>query len=214
MVNQKLEDALSVTSDLIHDLVFNPMEAIIEAQAMAAQKWISSLTAITSSDDEPLFFKKVEGELKLNMVEFSIDLAGDTDLKARIKYPLLLLVPLPSLHVNDFSIDFTLKVDLSATSQAKIKAKQNRESSNNFNIGYNSKHFNIGYKTHGSLTSNNTSSKTTTSKDKIEATYKFSVRGNADTAPGYQQFLEIVETAVKQELPSSLGSEPEPESAL
>lgn len=91
----------------LQQLIAGPLIATIEADALSAQKYLDYLMRVAFESYNP-----VTGETgKLRMLTFTYneqDVNGSS--KKNVSIPLLTLVPLPLLHVEEADFDFDIKI--------------------------------------------------------------------------------------------------------
>lgn len=106
MEDKKIRKTSSQVMEL-QQLIAGPLIATIEADALSAQKYLDYLMRIAFESYNP-----VTGETgKLRMLTFSYneqDVNGSS--KKNVSIPLLTLVPLPLLHVEEADFDFDIKI--------------------------------------------------------------------------------------------------------
>lgn len=198
--NQADFAASSLTAIPIKHLVLEPLKNIVLAQYYASQKWID---IFKDGSESGIFFtgesEDGSGQKELQMISFKVDFGTQSEPNTvTVSYPLLLLVPLPTLTIDHFSIAFTMKVDSSTSMQntlsVGIKAKAEYES--NWGFG----------KFSGSITSSIENKNTAKVEKKIESTYHFDITGSTGSTAGYDNFLSICETAIKQSTDSAIAA--------
>jgi len=106
MGNKKVKKTSSQVMEL-QQLIAGPLIATIEADALSAQKYLDYLMRIAFESYNP-----TTGETgKLRMLTFSYHEQNVTGSgKKNVNIPLLTLVPLPLLHVEEADFDFDIKI--------------------------------------------------------------------------------------------------------
>lgn len=142
MEDKKIRKTSSQVMEL-QQLIAGPLIATIEADALSAQKYLDYLMRIAFESYNP-----VTGETgKLRMLTFSYneqDVNGSS--KKNVSIPLLTLVPLPLLHVEEADFDFDIKI-LDALSES-VEEKFSLENGDNVKQPQNT-----GFKMRASLAS-------------------------------------------------------------
>jgi hypothetical protein len=188
-------------------LIGAPMTAAVEAQALAAQSSVDFIRSIgfESTSDDGSF-----GDVR--QVEFTYtkrDTETDTDQTITLNVPLLTIVPIPFLRIDDMTIDFTSKI-----TEEMIRTRQrDRTTEANAELSINYSHFlspvKVGFK--GSVSTKHSSSSSTSNRYKTEHTININVRAIQDDIPaGMSRVLDILESAIAepQASPASEASAP------
>lgn len=91
----------------LKQLIAGPLLATIEADAMSAQKYLDYLMQVTFESYNP-----DTGETgKIRMLNFSYsDYSEGKEIKRNVSIPLITLVPMPLLHVEEADFDFDIKI--------------------------------------------------------------------------------------------------------
>ncbi len=118
----------------LQQLIAGPLMATIEADALAAEKYLNYLMRVAFESYNPQ-----TGETgKLRMMTFSYneqDVNGPR--KRMVSIPLLTLVPLPLLHVEEADFDFDIKIldALSEVVEEKFSIEQEQNITEKKEIG-------------------------------------------------------------------------------
>lgn len=97
----------------LHQLIAGPLMATIEADAMATQSYLDYLKSIAFESDE-------DGGSKLRYMVFKYqDQSEDGMHERQLRIPLVTMVPLPLLHVEEADFDFDIKILDALTRQAE-----------------------------------------------------------------------------------------------
>jgi Protein of unknown function (DUF2589) len=192
------------------NIIGGPMKAAIEAQALAARSTIEFIQTVgfEQQNDDALFPSidaasgKVSdtnssfGKVRTVTFEYQQQNVNGTETKATLTVPLLTIVPIPFLRIDEMTIDFMAKMteeykhknstntnlDIAVNSNFQYKAFWSPVSAN-FNVAVSSKH---------SASSENSSRFST------EATMSVHVRAVQDSMPGgMAKILQILENAIK-----------------
>lgn len=185
------------------DVIGGPLKAAIEAQAQAAQMTVEFITTVGFEGDGNPFFD-TDGNSKaapklgpLRTVEFdySNQEPDGTLRNAKLKVPLLTVVPIPFLRIDEMTVDFTAKItEVESSSQVdKNVVKQKRK------LGLKYKSFwspvSVGFK--ASYSSKHSSTAATSSRYKTEYTVNVHVRAVQDDVPGgLSRVLDILEKSI------------------
>lgn len=191
------------------NIIGAPMKAAIEAQALAARSTIEFIQTVgfVNQDDDALFPAIDQttgktavgsdfGEVRTVTFKYQQQSVNGTETEATLTVPLLTIVPIPFLRIDEMTIDFMAKMTEeykhknSATSSLDIATNAKFEFKSfwspvtaNFNVAVSSKH---------SATSENSSRFST------EATMSVHVRAVQDSMPGgLAKVLQILENAIK-----------------
>jgi len=180
-------------------LIGAPMTAAVEAQALAAQSSIDFIRSIGfESEGEDASFGPVR------QVTFSYEqrdtTSGDNRM-VELKVPLLTIVPIPFLRIDDMTIDFTSKI----TEEMIRKTKRDTSVDARTELSVSYKSFlspvKVGLK--ASVSVKHSSSSATSNRYKTEHTININVRVVQDDLPaGMTRVLDILETAIAEPLPA------------
>lgn len=91
----------------LKQLIAGPLVATIEADALSAQKYLDYLMQVTFESYNP-----ATGETgKIRVLTFSyMENDNGTEVKRNVSIPLITLVPLPLLHIEEADFDFDIKI--------------------------------------------------------------------------------------------------------
>ena len=174
-------------------LIGAPMTA-----ALAAQSSVDFIRSIGfENEDDTTSFGAVR------QVEFTFtrkDTDSDTDSTATLKVPLLTIVPIPYLRIDDMTIDFTSKI----TEEMIRKTQRDNSTAAQASLSVSYKHFlspvKVNFK--GSVSTKHSSSASTSNRYKTEHTININVRAVQDDLPaGMSRVLDILETAIADDGP-------------
>ncbi len=203
------------------NIIGGPMKAAIEAQALAARSTIEFIQTVgfEKQNDDALFpsidgtgkssdTNSSFGKIRTVTFEYKQQNVNGTETDATLTVPLLTIVPIPFLRIDEMTIDFMAKMaeeykhknatsdnlDIAVDSKFQYKAFWSPVSVN-FNVAVSSKH---------SATSENSSRFST------EATMSVHVRAVQDSMPGgMAKILQILENAIKSP-PVAVAATPTP----
>ena len=177
-------------------LIGAPMTAAVEAQALAAQTSIDFIRSIgftTDGDDETF------GDVRSVTFDYKFrDTADGTEKTATLTVPLLTIVPIPYLRIDDMTIDFTSKI-----TEEMIRTKKRDTSvdaSAELSINYKSflSPVKVGFK--ASVSVKHSSSTATSNRYKTEHTININVRAVQDDIPGgMSRVLDLLESSISGE---------------
>jgi hypothetical protein len=174
-------------------LIGAPLTAAVEAQALAAQSSVDFIRSIgfTSTSDDESF-------ADVRSITFTYQLT-DTDTgavrTATLTVPLLTIVNIPFLRIDDMTIDFTSKI----TEEMIRDTTRNGEVSTNSDLNVNYGNFlspvKVGFK--GSVSTKHSSTAATSNRYKTEHTININVRAIQDDIPaGMSRVLDILESGI------------------
>lgn len=179
-------------------LIGAPMQAAVEAQALAAQSSIDFIRTVgfkSDSDDEAW------GETRVvNFTYLLRDSDDGSERTAELNVPLLTIVPIPYLRIDDMTIDFTSKITEEMIRETKRNTEVDSDKSLNIDYGHFLKPVKVGFK--ASLSVKHSSTSSTSNRYKTEHTININVRAVQDDLPaGMSRVLDILEAGIAE--PSS-----------
>jgi Protein of unknown function (DUF2589) len=171
------------------------MTAAVEAQALAAQSSIDFIRTVGFEQmDDTSNFGPVR---QVNFTYTSRDTTTGQDRTASLNVPLLTIVPIPYLRIDDMTIDFTSKIteEMTRTTQRDTSVAADAELSVNYS------HFlspvKVGFK--ASVSTKHSSSAATSNRYATEHTININVRAVQDDLPqGMNRVLDILEAAIAE----------------
>lgn len=176
-------------------LIGAPMTAAVEAQSLAAQASIDFIRSVgfeSESDDEQW------GDTR--SVTFTYKSRGtddDSERTANLTVPLLTIVSIPYLRIDDMTIDFTSKITEEMVRTTKRDRTTEADASLNINYGKFLSPVKVGFK--GSISTKHSSSSATSNRYKTEHTININVRAVQDDIPGgMSRVLDILENSIKE----------------
>ncbi|MGR5177022.1 DUF2589 domain-containing protein [Vibrio parahaemolyticus] len=174
-------------------LIGSPMTAAVEAQALAAQSSIDFIRSVGfTSDDEDEQFGEVRN------VTFSYksrDTSTGADQDVELVVPILTIVPIPYLRIDDMTIDFTSKITEELVRKSTRKGEVATKSE--LSVGYKSFFSPVKVSFKGSVSTKHTSTASAQSRYKTEHTIKINVKAVQDDIPGGMgRVLDLLESAI------------------
>lgn len=176
-------------------LIGAPMTAAVEAQALAAQSSINFIQSVGfESQSEDGKFGAVR------QVEFTYkhrDVESGTDRTVTLNVPLLTIVPIPYLRIDDMTIDFTSKITEELIRTTKRDTSVEADASLSIDYKKFWSPLKVGFK--GSISTKHSSSSATSNRYKTEHTININVRAvQDDLPPGITRVLDILESAIAE----------------
>ncbi len=186
------------TIDLVSDLnsldfsnyIGGPLQAAVDAQNSAAM-------AVVNFIKEVGFVKggtEAEPTYTINYVEFSYQkqLENNNLASYKLSVPLLTIVPIPALRIEEMTIDFNAKLNSVETANVSTNLGVGASVSAGFSK--------IGFKASASYR------RTTTSGSKVEKTYEMNIHVkvvNDEIPAGLDRILRILESEITNEQPTN-----------
>ncbi|UAA37537.1 DUF2589 domain-containing protein [Paraneptunicella aestuarii] len=171
------------------------MNAAVEAQAMAAQTSIDFIRSIgfTSDSEDEQF-----GDVRMVVFTYkSRNNEGELD-EITLTVPILTIVPIPYLRIEDMTIDFTSKIteEMVRTTKRDTSVEAKAELS----VGYKQFLSPVKVNFKASVSAKHSSSKATSNRYKTEHTININVRAVQDDIPGGMgRILDLFETAITEQ---------------
>jgi hypothetical protein len=176
-------------------LIGAPMTAAVEAQALSAQTSIDFIRSIgfESTDDGVGF-----GPIRQVTFTYSRRNTTDgTDDTVEMKVPLLTIVPIPYLRIDDLTIDFTSKITEEMLRSTKRDSSTEAEAELSINYSHFLSPVKVGFK--ASISTKHSSSTATSNRYKTEHTININVRAVQDDLPaGMSRVLDILESSISE----------------
>ena len=168
-------------------MIGGPLNACIEAQAMAARTSWEFIKEVGLNTDE-------KGQKSAVMVAFSFNRGGRM---VQLNVPLLTIVPIPYIAIN--TIDINFKASISASSSTASETTEHTEASGELgakaelNLGLFSMEANLK----ANYSSKKDSKATAESKYSVESTIDVAVKAGQESMPaGMAKVLELLGTAL------------------
>lgn len=174
-------------------LIGSPMTAAVEAQALAAQSSIDFIRSVGfESDGEDEQFGAVRN---VTFTYKSRDVAAGVDQDVELVVPILTIVPIPFLRIEDMTIDFTSKITEELVRETKRDSSV--EAKAELSVGYKSFLSPVKVSFKGSISTKHSSSASTKNRYKTEHTININVRAVQDDIPGGMgRVLDLLESAI------------------
>lgn len=189
-----MADNRNNTIDLVSDLnsldfsnyIGGPLQAAVDAQNSAAMAVVNFIKEVgfknNGTADDP--------DYSINYVEFSYQKQlDDTHMASyKLSVPLLTIVPIPALRIDEMTIDFNAKLNSVETANVSTNLGVGASVSAGFSK--------IGFKASASYR------RTTTSGSKVEKTYEMNVHVkvvNDEIPAGLDRILRILESEIGTE---------------
>lgn len=176
-------------------LIGAPMTAAVQAQALAAQSSIDFIRSVgfTGNSDNEEF-----GDVRMVVFKYKRRSNENTLEDVTLTVPILTIVPIPYLRIDDMTIDFTSKIT------EEMVREQKRDSSVDTNaeltVGYKSFLSPVKVDFKASVSTKHSSSSASSNRYKTEHTININVRAVQDDIPGGMgRMLEIFESAIEQQ---------------
>lgn len=187
-------NTINLVSDLnsldFSNYIGGPLQAAVDAQnsaAMAVVNFIKEVGFVTDSTTTP-------PTTKINYVtfEYQKQLEGNQTASYTLSVPLLTIVPIPALRIEEMTIDFNAK--LNSVETANVSSSLGAVAS--LSAGFSK----IGFKASASYR------RTTTSGSKVEKTYEMNIHVkvvNDEIPAGLDRILRILESEITNEQPTN-----------
>lgn len=170
----------------MEDLISAPLKAVCDSQKQLAKSTHEFMTQIGFDSNE-------KGELTgTRMLEYQFErpVNDGTTANIKVKAPLLTLVPIPSLAVNEVNIDFQMEVTDTETITAKNASTIDTEASGSVGFLF----WKASVKMNGKVSSSRENTRTT------NQTAKYQIRVNARQQPpteGLSKLMDIMASCVE-----------------
>jgi hypothetical protein len=180
-------------------LIGAPLTAAVEAQALAAQSSVDFIRSIGFVTDG-----ETEDFADVRSITFTYQLT-DTDTgdvrSATLTVPLLTIVNIPFLRIDDMTIDFTSKITEEMIRNTTRTGEVETDSALNVNYGKFLSPVKVGFK--ASVSTKHSSTAATSNRYKTEHTININVRAIQDDIPaGMSRVLDILESGIGETSPS------------
>ncbi len=177
-------------------LIGAPMTAAVEAQALAAQSSIDFIRAVgfeSESDSEEWGPTR-----SVTFTYISRDTDNDTERTASLQVPLLTIVPIPYLRIDDMTIDFTSKITEEMIRKTERSSETELDASLDIEYSKFLSPVKVGFKS--TLSTKHSSSASTSNRYKTEHTININVRAVQDDIPGgMNRVLDILESSIDEQ---------------
>ena len=163
-------------------LIGGPLNAAIDAQAKAAVSSVKFIRAIGFDDNG-------------NVQNISFIATKDGN-NSEITVPLLTIVPIPFIRIDDMTIDF--KASITSSKEEEDKTTQSSSKSGSFSAS--AKYLFFSAKLEGTISSKKDSSSTRNSKYSVETTIDVHIHAVQDELPaGLSRMLDILADTISGE---------------
>lgn len=167
-------------------LIGGPLDAAIEAQGRAALSSVNFIKAIGFNDDG-----------SVQNVTFT---AKKGDVESEITVPLLTIVPIPFIRIDEMTIDF--KANVSSSNEKEDKTVQS--TTKNAKVSASARYLFFKANLEASISSKKDSESTKKSKYAVETTIDIHVHAVQDELPaGLAKMLNILSDTIQAPLPVS-----------
>ncbi|WP_317933234.1 DUF2589 domain-containing protein [Halioxenophilus sp. WMMB6] len=176
-------------------LIGGPMNAAVEAQAKAAMTTVDFINAVGFTDGQG-------GKQEVTNITFTVKKGEST---TDIKVPLLTIVPIPFLRIDDMTINFKANITQSEESEDKSSATQNWGVNAKASAGWLWGKASMS----ASYSSKKDSSSTRDSKYSVEHTVDVTVHAVQDDVPGgLARILNILTKTIEEPTPGKETTPP------
>lgn len=173
-------------------LIGAPMTAAVEAQALAAQTSVDFIQSVGFDVDS-------DGNMSVRNVEFtysSKDEETDEDRTVTVKVPLLSILPIPFLRIEDMTIDFSTKIteaiERESSNSSETEASATLTASARWGVAK------VGFK--GSVSHNSKKENKNSSRYNTEHTMSIVVNAVQDDIPaGMSRILDMLQGAIAED---------------
>jgi len=177
----------------MQDLIAAPLKAACDSQMQLAQSAYTFMKKIGFQDGD---------ETKPNMISFSVDRPVETSegisiTKIDVQAPFLGLVPIPSLLIDDVSIDFQMEVNAATTSKENSAKEAELNAKVDFKVGVFAKG---SIDIHGKVSSSRENTRST------NQTAKYQVRVTARQQPPTEGLSKLMDIMASCTAPISIGA--------
>ena len=188
---------MAVTSELqaipFGSLIGGPLDAAIEAQGRAAMSSVNFIRSVGFNESG-----------QVNTVKFK---AKRGDVETEIEVPLLTIVPIPFIRIDEMTIDF--KANISSTSETADTSKATKEAGVKAEVG--GSYLFVKASLSASYSSKKDSESTKKSRYSVETTMDVHVHAVQDELPaGLAKMLNILTDTIKAPVESG-GALPPPQ---
>ncbi len=174
-------------------LIGAPMTAAVEAQALAAQSSIDFIRSVgfTSDSEDEQF-----GDVRNVTFKYkSRDVAEGIDKDVELVVPILTIVPIPYLRIEELTIDFTSKITEELVRNTKRDSSVDTKTE--LSVGYKAFFSPVKVSLKASVSTKHSSSASTKNRYKTEHTIVINARAVQDDMPGGMgRVLDLLESAI------------------
>lgn len=195
-------------------LIGGPLKAAIEAQALAARTTIDFIKAVgfeppkASDEDDPFSIEPnpepkepALGPVRNVTFTYQVEQADGTKQLATLTVPILTIVPIPYIRIDEMTIDFTAKIVEQQVNKSSSSYESSSSQSQGSSYGWGAWWWwgavNVNY--NSSFSSKHSSSSSSASKYQTEYTMNVHVRAVQDDIPaGLSRILTILSDTIKE----------------
>ncbi len=212
----------NITALPFGNIIGGPMKAAIEAQALAAKSTIDFILTVgfqpksqvvektTGNEVEPIsttdpFFPAHGGmadvgDVRNVVFEYVVKDAEGNESKATIRVPILTIVPIPFIRIDEMDIDFMAKITEQTSETRKGDEETNFKTDSNVKAGARSWWGSVSVGFNVSYSNRHSSSTEASSRYQTEMTMNVHVRAVQDELPaGLSRVLTMLESIIKED---------------
>lgn len=186
-------------------IIGGPLKAAIEAQGLAAKATVDFIQVVgfKPQDTDPFFPDDDQqdpdmGDVRNVTFKYTIkDTAGDPQ-EASLTVPILTIVPIPFIRIDEMTIDFTAKImeEMSSAHKDSHISNYSKTTKGSYSAGW-WWWGRVNYGFTASYSSSHSSTNTSSNRFKTELTMNVHVRAVQDDVPGgLSRVLDILESAI------------------
>lgn len=186
-------------------IIGSPLKAAIDAQSLAAKATVDFIQQVgfTASDpytdvdaDNPSRIKNKPnyGEVRNVVFKYTTTNNDGTQRVAELSVPILTIIPIPYLRIDDMTIDFTANITETMESQKESKHTYNQENKVNAVVPF-------WLPTKVGLKANVASNRSASGSSRYKTEYTMGIHINAvqdDIPAGLSKVLNILENSIKE----------------
>ena len=186
------------------NIIGGPLKAAIEAQGMAAKATVDfiALVGFEPTDTDPFFADDATktpdmGDVRNVTFNYISKDADGGERESKLTVPILMIVPIPFLRIDEMTIDFMAKISETRTATHSTKADTSFKT--NFKLGYRAFWSPVSVSFQASFSTKHSSTAATSSRYQMESTINIHVRAVQDDIPaGLSRILDILEKTITE----------------
>jgi hypothetical protein len=182
-------------------VIGGPLKAAIEAQALAARTTVDFIQAVGFEPVTNDPFVDPNTAPKTRYVTFKYEITredGETD-EASLRVPVLTIIPIPFIRMDEMSIDFVAKISEQMVNTETRQQESGSTQSHSASISSNWWWVKGSYGFNGSYSTKQSSTSSSASRYQTEYTMNVHLRAVQDDMPaGLNRMLQILETTIKE----------------
>jgi hypothetical protein len=179
------------------NIIGGPLVAAIEAQAKAARSTVDFIQSVAYKPVDPT---QVDADRALQTVEF-VYVSGDKNVKLSV--PLLVIVPIPYIRIEDMTIQFKANISAETASQDTTRTEESRNVNANVTGRYGWGPAKVEASFSASYSAKKDSTSAASSKYAVEYTMDIYIHAVQDDMPaGMQKVLNMLNESIKGTAPS------------